>query len=544
MSYFEYFQYIYTIISTVMSTVVVLGTCYAFRRQIMVKCLRFQRRYLQQANFEKAFACTAILVVLGAAAYAKGARADELPEIPVATPAPAPMGNDTGNGGDTAAAAFVAIGENIVEALRLACSSTPTEKEKEVCVHFDALSKIIETTKVLVRPKVYGYDGFERNAINRDGVIMLGEPHWKRLLADDKAAQERVSIVVHENYGIIKAEQSDQYALTNRTVRLLVERGFSLEKLGVPGVFIAPKLLSMQTPKTTAKQKNTFTANYSTVDSALSGSCWGTSEEWLRSISYDIIIPTYSTLSKPWSQSLCIMALNEAEQLALAACAKEGWKKCVLGAINPKNPKEVIDSPVERDGVTKKVSRCTVSVDVYGTDSATDPVVKNQLVRPLKFEWAIADRVEQGACPKHGSLLDKKFGSLGYEKLVKHDDGAVTIVEPVVRSIRNGFGAQPYPYDKIHARPEDWVNFSLNSRHSKRQTTGMGICRAFGYRYFVALERGIKSELFDDTLSSKNVFVTGIDDRCIIQTGGGSAYTKMDFWSDEEASFVKKITCR
>lgn len=105
-------------------------------------------------------------------------------------------GNELGNGGDTYAQEFVALGRGIAAKLK----AEPNPKIAEI----DALSKAVEETKVTTLDKVE-LAGAEVDAVNypESRKIEVNRSRWKQYNAEEKA-----SLVLHEYLGIAKVEDS------------------------------------------------------------------------------------------------------------------------------------------------------------------------------------------------------------------------------------------------------------------------------------------------------------------------------------------------
>lgn len=124
-------------------------------------------------------------------------------------------GNELGNGGDSYAQEFVALGRTFVKRMR---------EEPKGFPGIDALSAAVEETRVLTKETVE-IDGAEVDAVNfpQSKRIELNRARWRAYSTEEKSA-----LVLHEYLGIAKIDDSN-YQLSGSYSR----SAFALEELNI-----------------------------------------------------------------------------------------------------------------------------------------------------------------------------------------------------------------------------------------------------------------------------------------------------------------------
>lgn len=160
-----------------------------------------------------------------------------LAQSPIEMMAMSRAGHRGGNGGNSTAAHFSTIANNIVIVWEDICKN---QKDTEAYCNYvqdlkSALNK--DSSKYVVikaqdDSETFAYDGQEREAIN-NGVneIIVNTHLWNKMNDDLNESQRQISLVLHEYFSVMELDSSDNYSFSTKVIGVLSRKHYDLKKI-------------------------------------------------------------------------------------------------------------------------------------------------------------------------------------------------------------------------------------------------------------------------------------------------------------------------
>ena len=162
-------------------------------------------------------------------------------------------GGTSGGGGGSIASQFQAIAKRTGTALDLICLDK--RSSRDICRNLGVFKKAYEgNTNVIALEPFFGFDGNledlvlgpdgkPREAINNGlNEIQLSKLRWGKIPYSTAGNTRKVRLVVHEYFGTLKLESSDDYHLSNQVIDLLNQNQIDMNILATGSPYTIEKI--------------------------------------------------------------------------------------------------------------------------------------------------------------------------------------------------------------------------------------------------------------------------------------------------------------